>query len=187
MAMSASERESKQRKLVEWAIRTDEQRTRAGLPTSKAAWGRLNGVTANTITQWSKDLADEIETKRAAFQAKVSGAGPVGLDVSEFPDEAPERPTAAPDPIAGMSNAELMAFILRKNLEGAARGEKAAEDWIRSNQAALKPLLDQINAESETDFADETDAELVALFVADFEDLCVAALRGRGWAVEPLA
>jgi hypothetical protein len=47
-----------------------------------------------------------------------------------------------------------------------------------------KPFVDQLTAEFQTEFPDLDDEDLVGRFLDVFTDVCVDALRSRGWRVE---
>ena len=88
------------------------------------------------------------------------------------------------DDFESLSNAELFADLVRKNLLRAARGDDNAMNWLRANQQVLKPLVDALNDDFASDFESESDDELVDRFLGSFEVEVVQVLRLRGWLVE---
>jgi hypothetical protein len=154
--------------LVAWLAMTPDERKMMGHPTNQRAWAKQHAVSERWVNKVANEDADEIERLRVS--KVVQAGGQFRRDDS--------------DDFSQMSNAELLADIVRSNLLGAAQGEKSALDFLRSNPGLLKPLIDAINSEFVSDFDDDTDEELVARFVSSFETETVLELRRRGWTVE---
>ena len=156
-------------RFVAWSAATPAERRMLQMPGSREAWAKQNGVSSRAAAKWSADFADEIERLRAQ-KVVQSGGQLVAHNI---------------DDLESMSNAEIFADLVRKQLLRAARNDDNAMNWLRANQQVLKPLVDALNDDFASDFEQASDEELVEQFLASFETDVVLLLRRRGWQVEP--
>lgn len=156
-------------KYVGWLAMAPAERTAMRLPRSKAKFAELHGVSERTLRLWDPQVKDEVEELKV--RKVVQSGGHLAHQV---------------DDIENMSNAELFADIIRRQLVSAARGDSDAMNFLRSNQAILKPLMDALNEDFQSDFEAASDDELVGRFLDGFETEAVLALRSRGWSVEKM-
>lgn len=159
--------EDVKRQYVAWSAMTASERKMLKLPGSKAEFARVFDIGDRTVRNWDAEIADEVEALKVKKVVQSGGKlieGPVTYDE--------------------MTNAELLADIIRKQLIAAAKGDDSAMNFLRANQQILKPLIDALNEEFVSDFENVTDDELVGKFLDSFEADCVLGLRGRGWVVE---
>jgi hypothetical protein len=154
-------------KFVAWLAMTPAERSMNDMPKSKAAFARHFDVGERTLDKWQVAAKDEVEALKVKKAAQSGSAYVPSLGDLEQ-----------------MSNAELLADIIRKQLIAAAKGDDSAMNFLRANQSILKPLIDALNEEFVSDFETASDSELVERFVDSFEVECVLALRSRNWVVE---
>jgi hypothetical protein len=155
-------------KLIAWLAMTKDERAMLGEPNNQRAWANLHGVSERWVNKIAREAVDEVEDLR--IRKVVQSGGELGKrDARE---------------LEGLSNAELLADILRRNLMAAAAGDKSGLDFLRSNPSLLKPIIDAIHSDFVSDFDDLEDSELVAKFLGSFEAECVLGLRELGWTVE---
>jgi hypothetical protein len=154
-------------KLIAWLAMSTEERKYAGEATNQRAWAKQHGVSERWVNKILHSHGDEVDKLRVSKVVQSGG-----------------HLTRTDTDLDALSNAELLADIVRSNLLGAAKGDKSSLDFLRSNPSLLKPLIDAINSEFVSDFEDDTDDELVERFVNGFETELVLELRGRGWTVE---
>ncbi len=102
-------------KFITWLAMTPAERSMNDMPKSKAAFARMYDVGERTLDKWqaaAKDEVDALKVKKAA----QSGTSYV--------------PTMAD--LEQMSNAELLADIIRKQLIAAAKGDDSAMNFLRA-------------------------------------------------------
>jgi hypothetical protein len=154
-------------RFVAWAAMSPSERKLMSQPGSKAAWAKQNGVSERVLLNWQQELSSEIEQLKV--QKVVQSGGQVSAQVEDY---------------ESLSNAEIFADLVRKQLLRAARGDDNAMNWLRANQQVLKPLVDALNDDFASDFETESDEQLVERFIGTFETECVLSLRTRGWSVD---
>ena len=155
-------------RLIAWLAMTKDERDMLGEPGNQRAWARLHGVSDRWVNGVARDSVEEVEELRVRKVVQSGG----------------ELSKRSSKELESLSNAELLADILRRNLMGAAAGDKSGLDFLRSNPALLKPIIDAIHSDFVSDFDDLSDGELVDKFLGSFETECVLGLRERGWTVE---
>lgn len=152
---------------VAWSAMSASERKQLKLPTSKAEFARVFEIGERTVRNWDSEITEEVEALKVK---KVVQSGGRLVETAVSFDE--------------MSNAELLADIIRKQLIAAAKGDDGAMNFLRANQQILKPLIDALNEDFASDFENVTDDDLVTKFLDTFEADCVLVLRERGWKVE---
>lgn len=158
-------------RFIAWSAMSPAERRMLNLPPSRTKWAEQNGVSLRAAASWADSMSEEIEKLRV--QKVVQSGGQV---VAHNLDD-----------LESMSNAEIFADLVRRQLLRAARNDDAAMNWLRANQQVLKPLVDALNDDFASDFEGASDGELVAQFLDAFEADVVLALRARSWSVERVA
>ena len=155
-------------RFVAWSAMTPAERKMFKEPSSRRAFAERQGVSERAVASWAEEFKEQVEELRLK-KVVQSGGQVVARDGDDF---------------ESLSNAELFADLVRKNLLRAARGDDNAMNWLRANQQVLKPLVDALNDDFASDFESESDDELVDRFLGSFEVEVVQVLRLRGWLVE---
>jgi hypothetical protein len=162
--------EALRKRLLLWTAMTDTERGLAGEPRTVIEWCQRYGASDRWVSK--QRAKDEFKSELARLQQK------------KF-DQNPNKPVpglSRSDEQKELSNVELFGEVVRNQLMLAAQGDKTALDFIKSANVS-KPFVDQLMAEFQTEFPDMNDTELAARFIESFEELCVEALRERGWNV----
>lgn len=153
-------------RFVVWAAMSPSERKMMSQPGSRAAWAKQSGVSERSVATWATELGSKIEELKV--QKVVQSGGQVHNTVEDY---------------ESLSNAEIFADLVRKQLLRAARGDDNAMNWLRANQQVLKPLIDALNDDFASDFEQESDDQLIERFLGMFEVEVVLVLRSRGWTV----
>jgi hypothetical protein len=154
-------------RFVAWSAMSPAERKMMSLPGSRAAWAKQSGVSERAVASWATEFASQIEELKV--QKVVQSGGQVQNVVEDY---------------ESLSNAEIFADLVRKQLLRAARGDDNAMNWLRANQQVLKPLVDALNDDFASDFEQESDEVLIERFLGTFEAEVVMVLRSRGWSVD---
>jgi hypothetical protein len=150
---------------------SETEKKMAGEPTTVIAWCERYGASDRWVSK--QRAKDAFKKELAELQAKKLDQNPF-KPVPGFSEDAAQKE---------LSNVELFGEVVRNQLVLAAQGDKVALDFIKSANVS-KPFVDQLTAEFQTEFPDLDDEDLVGRFLDVFTDVCVDALRSRGWRVE---
>jgi hypothetical protein len=157
-------------RLAYWYAMTEQERLMAGEPVTVSDWARRYEVSRRWVQMSARK--PEFEARLAKIEATRAAKATVAVPV------LPQRASLE------QSNTEIFGEVVRSQLVAAAAGDKVALDFIKTANIS-KPFVDALSAEFQTEFPDSSDAELAAMFVDAFPELCADALRASGWSVSP--
>lgn len=164
MAIPKVERDEMKRKLLMYDLMSAAEKELAGLPKNAVVWAEKQGISRNTVTNWRKEpeyraQLEEMREKRSQ-QARLEA-----MENGEAVYVTRPRESDAVD--ESVTNADLMARILRNQLVRAAEGGPNAKDaleWVRSPSVS-KPLLDALTAQVETVFPEKSTEDLIDMIL----------------------